>query len=96
MRADDRGEGGDFALWSLLKSHTGKVFGITILGYLVVTAAGLLAADGIITPPISLLGAFDPLGEFWAITINGRLPVRLCSKPNGAARAKSEGSSAGS
>ncbi|MCC6512210.1 MAG: KUP/HAK/KT family potassium transporter [Pirellulaceae bacterium] len=69
MRADDRGEGGDFALWSLLNGYTGKVFGITFLGYLVVTAAGLLAADGIITPPISLLGAFDPLGEVWAITI---------------------------
>lgn len=69
MRADDRGEGGDFALWSLLLGHTGKVFGLTFLGYLVVTAAGLLAADGIITPPISLLGAFDPLGELPAITL---------------------------
>ncbi len=69
MRADDRGEGGDFALWSLLLGHTGKVFGITFLGYLVVTAAGLLAADGIITPPISLLGAFEPLGETTSIVI---------------------------
>jgi flagellar hook-associated protein 1 FlgK len=43
MRADDRGEGGDFALWSLLHGYAGKVFGITFLGYLVVTAAGLLA-----------------------------------------------------
>lgn len=69
MRADDRGEGGDFALWSLLQGYTGKVFGMTFLGYLVVTAAGLLAADGIITPPISLLGAFEPLGESWAIIV---------------------------
>ena len=63
MRADNRGEGGTFALWGLLKSCTAKVFGITLLGYLVVTAAGLLAADGIITPPISMLGAYEPLGE---------------------------------
>lgn len=69
MRADDHGEGGTFALWGLLLGHTGKVFGLTALGYLVVVAAGLLAADGIITPPISLLGAFEPLGEQWAILV---------------------------
>ena len=67
MRADDRGEGGTFALWSLLLGYTGKIAGITLLGYLVVAAAGLLAADGIITPPISMLGAFEPLGETSAI-----------------------------
>lgn len=69
MRADDRGEGGTFALWSLLQGFTGKVLGMTLLGYLVVAAAGLLAADGIITPPISMLGAFEPLGETPAIIV---------------------------
>ena len=69
MRADDRGEGGTFALWSLLLGYTGKIAGVTLLGYLVVAAAGLLAADGIITPPISMLGAFEPLGELPAIII---------------------------
>lgn len=69
MRADDRGEGGTFALWSLLLGYTGKVAGVTMLGYLVVAAAGLLAADGIITPPISMLGAFEPLGETPAIIV---------------------------
>lgn len=67
MRADNRGEGGDFALWGLLRGYTGKIFGLGILGFLVVTAAGLLAADGIITPAISMLGAYEPLGEQWAI-----------------------------
>ncbi|MEQ1829824.1 MAG: KUP/HAK/KT family potassium transporter [Pirellula sp.] len=67
MRADNKGEGGDFALWGLLKGYTGKIFGIGILGFLVVSAAGLLAADGIITPAISMLGAYEPLGEQWAI-----------------------------
>ena len=62
MRADHRGEGGDFALWSLLKGYTGKIVGIGALSFLVVCAAALLAADGIITPPISMLGAFEPLG----------------------------------
>lgn len=69
MRADDRGEGGTFALWGLLLGYTGKVAGATMLGYLVVAAAGLLAADGIITPPISMLGAFEPLGETAAIVV---------------------------
>lgn len=67
MRADNRGEGGTFALWALLKGYTGKIVGIAMLGYLVVAAAGLLAADGVITPPISLLGAFEPLGEQLAV-----------------------------
>ncbi len=67
MRADNRGEGGTFALWGLLKAHAGKVAGLGLVGYLVVAAAGLLAADGIITPPISMLGAYEPLGERWAV-----------------------------
>ncbi|MFN9414846.1 MAG: KUP/HAK/KT family potassium transporter, partial [Pirellula sp.] len=66
MRADNRGEGGDFALWGLLKGYTGKIFGIGVLGFLVVTAAGMLAADGIITPAVSMLGAYEPLEE-WAV-----------------------------
>jgi KUP system potassium uptake protein len=69
MRADNRGEGGTFALWALLKGYTGKIVGITLLGYLVVAAAGLLAADGVITPPISLLGAYEPLGERLAVAV---------------------------
>ena len=67
MRADNRGEGGTFALWGLLKGYTGKIVGLTMVGYLVVAAAGLLAADGVITPPISMLGAYEPLGETWAV-----------------------------
>lgn len=67
MRADDRGEGGTFALWGLLKGYSGKVVGITLIGYLVVAAGALLAADGVITPPISMLGAYEPLGEAWAV-----------------------------
>ncbi len=67
MRADNRGEGGTFALWGLLKGYTGKILGFSLLGYLVVAAGGLLAADGVITPPISMLGAYEPVGETWAV-----------------------------
>ena len=44
MRADNRGEGGDFALWGLLRGHTGKIFGLGLLGFLVASAAGLLSS----------------------------------------------------
>ncbi len=64
MRADHRGEGGTFALWSLLQVYTGKIVARPMISVLVVCAAALLAADGIITPPISMLGAFEPLGAF--------------------------------
>lgn len=67
MRADNHGEGGTFALWGLLKGYTGRIFGFALIGYLVVAAAGLLAADGVITPPISMLGAYEPLGEHLAV-----------------------------
>ena len=63
MRADHRGEGGTFALWGLLKGYTGKILGISAISFLVACAAALLAADGIITPPISMLGAFEPMGQ---------------------------------
>lgn len=66
-RADSKGEGGTFALWSLLRGVTGKVLGLALVGILVVTATGLLAADGLITPVISILGAYEPLGEWWAV-----------------------------
>lgn len=62
MRANHRGEGGTFALWSLLQGYTGKILAGSLVSFLVVCAAALLAADGIITPPISMLGAFEPLG----------------------------------
>ncbi len=63
MRADHRGEGGTFALWGLLRGYTAKISGIAVISFLVACAAALLAADGIITPPISMLGAFEPLGQ---------------------------------
>jgi KUP system potassium uptake protein len=69
MRADHKGEGGTFALWSLLKGYTGKIFAGTLMGFLVVCAAALLAADGIITPPISMLGAFEPLGPKLSVAV---------------------------
>lgn len=69
MRADHRGEGGTFALWSLLQGYSGKIVAGSLVSILVVCAAALLAADGIITPPISMLGAFEPLGHWPAVIV---------------------------
>ena len=69
MRADHRGEGGTFALWSLLQGYTGKILAGSLVSFLVVCAAALLAADGIITPAISMLGAFEPLGQTMSVIV---------------------------
>ncbi len=69
MRADDRGGGGTFCSLGPLERLHRKNFWFTLLGYLVVAAAALLAADGIITPPISMLGAFRTIRETWSVII---------------------------
>ncbi|MFZ4083886.1 MAG: KUP/HAK/KT family potassium transporter, partial [Pirellula sp.] len=45
------------------------IFAGGLVGFLVVCAAALLAADGIITPPISMLGAFEPLGQSYSVPV---------------------------
>ena len=63
MRADNRGEGGIFALLALLperpRATKGGVVGIVAL--LVIAGAALLYGDGMITPAISVLSAVEGL-----------------------------------
>ncbi len=59
LRADNDGEGGVFALYSLLKKSSGKAK--TIIASLLILAAGLLFGDGIITPAISVVSAVEGL-----------------------------------
>ncbi|OPY90516.1 MAG: potassium transport protein Kup [Syntrophus sp. PtaU1.Bin208] len=63
LRADNRGEGGIFALLGLIPTSTGKISRrqramVVLAGIL---AAGLLYGDGIITPAISVLSAIEGL-----------------------------------
>ncbi len=63
LRADNRGEGGIFALLGLLpissrSDNTGKQYMVLLAGIL---GAGLLYGDGIITPAISVLSAIEGL-----------------------------------
>lgn len=56
LRANNRGEGGIFALFSLLEKRTPLLTLLALLG------AALLYGDGIITPAISVLSAVEGLG----------------------------------
>jgi KUP system potassium uptake protein len=64
MRADNRGEGGIFALLAIVpeRLRTGPALRVTWLSVLVVIGAALLYGDGAITPAISVLSAVEGLG----------------------------------
>jgi KUP system potassium uptake protein len=61
LRADSEGEGGVFALFSLIKNHKITNKFASLLGVLLIIAAGLLLGDGIITPAISVISAVEGL-----------------------------------
>ena len=56
LQADNRGEGGVFSLYALVRRYGKKLVYPAIIG------AGTLLADGIITPPISVTSAIEGLG----------------------------------
>src|SRR6202012_2541930 len=57
LKADNRGEGGVFSLYALVRRYGKKLMYPAIIG------AGTLLADGIITPPISVTSAIEGLGS---------------------------------
>lgn len=63
LRADNRGEGGIFALVSLLNTSDKKLsrFIQAVLLFAGILGAGLLYGDGVITPAISVLSAIEGL-----------------------------------
>jgi len=64
-RADNRGEGGIFALLALSNGDRSKSMqGFSALTLLILLGAALLYGDGIITPAISVLGAVEGLNTF--------------------------------
>ena len=56
LRADNRGEGGIFSLFALVKRYVKWIYVPAIIG------AAMLLADGMITPPISVASAVEGLG----------------------------------
>ena len=69
LQADNRGEGGIFSLFALVRRYRRWLYVPAIIG------AGTLLADGIITPPISVASAIEGLrliAVTWAIRIRSK------------------------
>jgi KUP system potassium uptake protein len=64
MRADNRGEGGIFALLALTHADRDKTARTGWFTLVVLFGAALLYGDGVITPAISVLGAAEGLKSF--------------------------------
>lgn len=62
LRADNRGEGGTFALYALVRRRKKWLVLPAMIG------GAALLADGIITPPISITSAVEGLGELPSLT----------------------------
>lgn len=56
LRADNRGEGGIFSLFALIRRYVKWIYIPAIIG------AAMLLADGMITPPVSVSSAIEGLG----------------------------------
>ncbi len=61
LRADNRGEGGTFALYALVRRQKKWLIIPAIVG------GGALLADGIITPPMTIMSAIEGLRELQAL-----------------------------
>nr|WP_294791837.1 KUP/HAK/KT family potassium transporter [uncultured Mucilaginibacter sp.] len=62
LQADNRGEGGIFSLYALVKRYGKRLATPAIIG------AAMLLADGIITPPISVTSAIEGLAQVPALS----------------------------
>ena len=69
LKADNRGEGGTFALYALVRRHKKWLVIPAMIG------GAALLADGIITPPISITSAIEGLGKLPALNISAGDPV---------------------
>ena len=85
MRAENKGEGGIFALLALVPkkmraTERGRIQGLALLA---IIGAALLYGDGMITPAISVLGAVEGIGvynpglEHWVVPISCAILVVL-------------------
>ncbi|NOU31626.1 MAG: potassium transporter Kup [Polyangiaceae bacterium] len=64
MRADNQGEGGMFSILALLKAKAAKAFsarGMTVVIAMAVIGSGLILGDGVITPSLSIMSAWEGL-----------------------------------
>jgi KUP system potassium uptake protein len=77
MRADNRGEGGIFALLALVPEQlrTAKPGRISLVALFAIMGAALLYGDGVITPAISVLSAVEGLAVANPVWAHGVVPL---------------------
>ncbi|HTQ06022.1 MAG TPA: KUP/HAK/KT family potassium transporter [Polyangiaceae bacterium] len=64
LRADNEGEGGMFSILGLLKAKASQFFsarGIALVTLMAVVGSGLILGDGVITPSLSIMSAWEGL-----------------------------------
>jgi KUP system potassium uptake protein len=64
MRADNEGEGGMFSILGLLRAKAANLFsarGIGLIAIMAVVGSGLILGDGVITPSLSIMSAWEGL-----------------------------------
>ena len=64
LRADNEGEGGMFSILGLLKAKAAHLFsvrGMSLIVLMAVVGAGLILGDGVITPSLSIMSAWEGL-----------------------------------
>ena len=59
MRADNRGEGGSFALFALVRRVAARSPALPYIGWAALVATALFYGDAVITPAISILSAVE-------------------------------------
>lgn len=76
-KADNQGEGGIFALYSLLRHQAAKLSkrAVMVLGIIALLGAALLYGDGIITPAISVLAAVELSSDIFPGMPDWGIPV---------------------
>jgi KUP system potassium uptake protein len=77
LRISADGEGGVFALYKIIREMDRKSHRMSILGALLVFGAGLLYADGVITPAISVSSAIEGLGAVKPIFFKWSEPITI-------------------
>jgi KUP system potassium uptake protein len=64
LRADNQGEGGMFSILALLKAKAAQLFstrGMAVVVIMAVIGSGLILGDGVITPSLSIMSAWEGL-----------------------------------
>lgn len=78
LLADNDGEGGTFALYSLLTGSKSTLkYGRAVLAIVAIFGASFIISDGALTPAISVLSAIEGIGVYDAALMNWVVPLTV-------------------